>query len=118
MYHWRDGWYFQRFENGDVEIKRIPPGKQGSGFGEGEADLGITIPAEEWVSIVHVMLPPDTPAGAFYQVRAMHLGEPLQPVDEFVVMDDGRIVPKPEYDQRKADGTPAEARGVPQESDA
>lgn len=80
MYHWRDGWYFQRFENGDVEIKRIPPGKQGSGFGEGEADLGITIPAEEWVSIVHAMLPQNSID--HHIILALHHGDELSSIPD------------------------------------
>ena len=39
MFHWRDGWYFERLENGDVHVFHLVPG-------EGTPDTKLVIPAE------------------------------------------------------------------------
>lgn len=45
MYHWQNGWYFERLENGEVHI-----------FKKTEPDVPVIpqmyIPANEWASIV------------------------------------------------------------------
>ncbi len=42
-FHWRDGWYFSRNEDGSVRVQQRSPGL---------SDTTITIPAPEWASIV------------------------------------------------------------------
>ncbi len=39
-YHWRDGWYFRRFPNGNVEVSNERYGRR------------LTIPPNEWASII------------------------------------------------------------------
>ncbi|MDO9333540.1 MAG: hypothetical protein Q7T57_03335, partial [Dehalococcoidales bacterium] len=44
-FHWKDGWYFERLEDGVVRIFHIP-------LGEKVADKDIEIDANSWASIV------------------------------------------------------------------
>lgn len=67
MHHWRQGWCFERQPNGDVEIRHLPR------VGE-TRDVHLTIPADEWVTIVHAMMPPGE--GGYFFLHDMHLGKP------------------------------------------
>ncbi len=49
-YHWNDGWYFERLDNGNVRIFHIEPGDA-----LGIADADIEIDPESWNSIVAEM---------------------------------------------------------------
>ena len=49
-FHWRDGWFFKRLEDGSVEVRRHLPNPKV----KGATDIFqmMTIPAAEWSSIV------------------------------------------------------------------
>ena len=47
-FHWRDGWYFRRLENGTVHVEHVAPPDRGLK----EPDMQFDIPPNEWASIV------------------------------------------------------------------
>lgn len=46
-FHWREGWYFERLENGDVRLR-----KDTEHPSEALPFVDVIIPAREWASIV------------------------------------------------------------------
>lgn len=71
MYHWRDGWFFTRLPGtGHVKmqyLRRTAP----EGPCALEHVVDETIPSNEWVSIVHAMMPEGTD---YYDLRRLHDG--------------------------------------------
>lgn len=68
-FHWRDGWWFKRFNNGGVQVRYSIP--VGSAVLKGT----LVIPPNEWVSIVASM----TRAGeseTWHEIDKLHGGTP------------------------------------------
>lgn len=57
-FHWKDGWHFERIENGDVVIKKDQEGME----------FKLVIDANSWCSIVASV----SDSGTFYKVKEIH----------------------------------------------
>ncbi|MDO9333788.1 MAG: hypothetical protein Q7T57_04625 [Dehalococcoidales bacterium] len=64
-FHWKDGWYFERLENGAVRIFHIPPGEK-------IADTDIEIDANSWASIVASVTHSGENAATFGLAQNLH----------------------------------------------
>lgn len=58
FFHWRDGWYFGRAQNGDVHVIKET------------SNVDLHIPAAEWCSIVHAVAQPGADYSAFEAYHA------------------------------------------------
>jgi len=47
-FHWKDGWYFERLEDGSVHIEKVYSGAEGTNHYEAEAMIG----PESWAQII------------------------------------------------------------------
>ncbi len=50
-FHWKDGWYFERLDDGSVRIRHEDPATKAEGAYV-ENDVCIDIPIDSWASIV------------------------------------------------------------------
>lgn len=62
-YHWRDGWYFDRTEDGSVVISKGP---------REEAHQALIIPPNEWASIVASVSASSETAESFAAAQRLH----------------------------------------------
>jgi hypothetical protein len=80
-YHWREGLYFNRAENGDVEIRKMD-----SDPSQAFPSINITIPANEWASIVSFVSKGGETGESYSGTFAFHMGSLPYP-------SPGRLVP-------------------------
>lgn len=60
-FHWTDGWFFRRVDDGDVEIRKHTDG----------VDTVVRVPRHQWVSIItHVSAAPYD----YHAAEALHIG--------------------------------------------
>ncbi len=68
-FHWRDGWYFSRMSDDAVRIRKMA--SFGTAVSDKVKEFDVTIPANEWASIVaHVAAGDD--AVAFSAAQRLH----------------------------------------------
>jgi hypothetical protein len=76
MFHWKDGWFFNRADDGSVEIFHTTDGKEPRPRVEGSRDTNVfvhlTIPADNWASIIASVSAGDEVDGRFYAARDFH----------------------------------------------
>lgn len=66
MFHWQDGWTFERLENGAVHIRHEV---------KGAVFVDLVIPAWHWASIIAAVSPQGETPETWQQARAFHQGE-------------------------------------------
>jgi hypothetical protein len=60
-FHWTDGWFFRRVDDGDVEIRKHTDGR----------DTVVRVPRYQWCSIItHVSAAPND----YHAAEALHIG--------------------------------------------
>lgn len=83
MFHWQDGIYFGRKENGSVRILKFPKGYEEGGWKEGfpdvnseypKAEIDMSIPDSHWASIVASVSIFGEEHGRWYQAMVFHNG--------------------------------------------
>lgn len=85
MFHWRHGWYFTRMPSGDVQVRHVP--YEHLGFATPSVD--ITIPADEWASIVAAVSAGGNSAEVYAAAQDFHRGVLWGKNLEDVVVDKG-----------------------------
>lgn len=69
MFHWMDGWFFKREDDGAVRIEKRTEAK-----GDAPLVLGATIPSAEWASIVCAVSTRGESDGRWFQALDFHEG--------------------------------------------
>lgn len=68
MFHWKDGWFFTRLQNGDVEITKRETTHVGSPVLQ-----AVIIPALEWCSILASVTRGGETSVSFAAARELHI---------------------------------------------
>lgn len=70
-YHWRDGWYFQRLEDGGVLISKRPR----KGALDGTTEIYAIVPPNEWASIIAAVSAYGDLAESYAAAERLHAGD-------------------------------------------
>lgn len=85
-FHFKDGWFFKRQEDGSVHIYHVPPGFAGAGDEAPEADAEVVIDFSSWASVVASVSSTGETSQSYQIASALH-GAGYQPKEERPLSD-------------------------------
>jgi hypothetical protein len=74
-FHWRDGWFFQRQEEGSVRVFHVSPPHVAPE--PPDTDVDFTVEPNSWASIVASVSVAGEHGGRFYRAHEFHMNPPV-----------------------------------------